>query len=41
MVEPHEPSSEMYAGDEILLVRREGRQFYATALAERRLSPQA
>ena len=41
MVEPHEPSSEIYAGDEILLVRREGRQFYATALAERRLSPQA
>jgi membrane protein implicated in regulation of membrane protease activity len=41
MVEPHEASSELHAGDQILLVRREGLQFYATALAERRLSPQA
>ncbi|WP_435199623.1 YqiJ family protein [Qipengyuania sp. 902] len=39
MVEPHEVSSEIHAGDEVLLVRREGNQFYATALAERRLSP--
>ena len=39
MVEPHEQSSELHAGDEVLLVRREGNQFYATALAERRLSP--
>ena len=39
MVEPHETSSELHAGDEVLLVRREGNQFYATALAERRLSP--
>ena len=39
MVEPHEESSELHAGDEVLLVRREGNQFYATALAERRLSP--
>ena len=40
MVEPHEADSQLLAGDEILLVRREGNQFYATALAERRLSPQ-
>ena len=40
MVEPHEASSELHAGDEVLLVRREANQFYATALAERRLSPQ-
>jgi hypothetical protein len=39
MVEPHEASSELHSGDEVLLVRREGNQFYATALAERRLSP--
>lgn len=39
MVEPHEESSELHEGDEVLLVRREGNQFYATALAERRLSP--
>ncbi len=39
MVEPHERSSEIHAGDEILLVRRDGTTFYATALAERRLSP--
>ncbi|MBX7514073.1 YqiJ family protein [Qipengyuania sp. GH38] len=41
MVEPHEASSELHAGDEVLLVRREGNQFYATALSERRLSPTA
>ncbi|KWV94947.1 YqiJ family protein [Erythrobacter sp. AP23] len=40
MVEPHEASSELHAGDEVLLVRSEANQFYATALAERRLSPQ-
>ena len=39
MVEPHEEASEIHAGDEVLLVRREGNQFYATALSERRLSP--
>ncbi len=39
MVEPHEPLAELHAGDAILLVRREGNQFFATALAERRLSP--
>lgn len=39
MVEPHEQSSELHSGDEVLLVRREKDQFYATALAERRLSP--
>lgn len=39
MVEPHEAASELHAGDEVLLVRREGENFYATALAERRLSP--
>ena len=39
MVEPHEQTSALHAGDEVLLVRREKDQFYATALAERRLSP--
>ena len=39
MVEPHEQSSELHSGDEVLLVRREKDQFYATAVAERRLSP--
>ena len=39
MVEPHEAASEFHEGDEVLLVRREGNTFYATALAERRLSP--
>ncbi|WP_100261407.1 YqiJ family protein [Qipengyuania seohaensis] len=39
MVEPHEAASEIHAGDEALLVRREGNTFFATALAERRLSP--
>lgn len=39
MVEPHEETSALHAGDEVLLVRREKDQFYATALAERRLSP--
>ena len=39
MIEPHEADSLIHAGDEALLVRREGETFYATALAERRLSP--
>ena len=39
MVEPHETASEFHAGDEIVLVRREDNTFFATALAERRLSP--
>ncbi len=39
MVQPHEVSSELRAGDEVLLVRREGDDFYATALSERALSP--
>jgi hypothetical protein len=39
MIEPHEADSEIPAGDEALLVRREGETFYAAALAERRLSP--
>lgn len=41
MVEPHDEASELPAGEEVLLVRRDGTRFYATALAERRLSPQA
>ena len=40
MVEPHEGASELHAGDEVLLVRREDGTFFATAIAERRLSPQ-
>lgn len=39
MVEPHEESSEMLEGDEILLVRRENETFYGVALQERRLAP--
>lgn len=39
MVEPHEDTSEILAGDEVLLVRREGQTFYASPVAERRLSP--
>lgn len=39
MVEPHEEASQLHAEDEILLVRRDGNTFFATALAERRLSP--
>lgn len=41
MVEPHEDDSEMLEGDEVLLVRREGQTFYATATSERRLAPTA
>lgn len=39
MVEPHEDSSEILESDEVLLLRREGQIFYASAVAERRLSP--
>ncbi len=39
MVEPHEDASEIHAGDEVLLLRREGQTFYASATSERRLSP--
>lgn len=39
MVEPHEDTSEILQGDEVLLVRREGQTFYASPVAERRLSP--
>ncbi len=39
MVEPHEASSEMLEGDEVLLVRRENETFYGVALHERRLAP--
>jgi hypothetical protein len=39
MVEPHEDSSEMLEGDELLLVRREGESFYGVPLQERRLAP--
>lgn len=39
MVEPHEQSSLLHAGDQVLLVRRDESLFYATALADRRLSP--
>lgn len=39
MVEPHEAGSEMFEGDEVLLVRREGEAFYGVALQERRLAP--
>ena len=39
MVEPHESDSEIRAGDEILLVRREKEIFYASVLSVRALSP--
>lgn len=38
MVEPHADASELFAGDEILLVRREGEAFFATPLTDRALS---
>ena len=41
MVEPHEASSEILEGDEVLLVRREGQQFFGIPLAERTLAPLA
>ncbi len=39
MVEPHDRASELHAGDEVLLVRREGNLFFAAALHDRALSP--
>lgn len=39
MVEPHEDASVIPAGDELLLVRREGEVFYGVPLAERALAP--
>lgn len=39
MVEPHEDASEIPAGDEVLLVRREGNTFFGVPLAERKLAP--
>ena len=39
MVEPHEASSEMHEGDEVLLVRREDNIFYGLPLQERKLAP--
>lgn len=39
MVEPHEDGSVIPAGDELLLVRREGELFFGVPLAERRLAP--
>ena len=39
MVEPHEAGSEIFQGEEVLLVRREGQVFFGMPLAERRLSP--
>ena len=39
MVEPHEDAGELCAGEEVLLVRREGEGFFASALDIRQLSP--
>lgn len=39
MVEPHEGGSVIPAGDEVLLVRREGQTFFGIPLAERKLAP--
>ncbi|KLI63603.1 YqiJ family protein [Aurantiacibacter marinus] len=39
MVEPHEDSSIIPAGDQVLLVRREGETFFGVPLAERKLAP--
>ena len=39
MVEPHEGASVIPAGDDILLVRREGQTFFGVPLAERKLAP--
>ncbi len=39
MVEPHEDASVIPAGDQVLLVRREGQTFFGVPLAERRLAP--
>lgn len=39
MVEPHEQSSEIHEGEQVLLVRREGQTFFGVPLAERKLAP--
>lgn len=39
MVEPHDQTGQLHAGDEVLLVRREGNLFFAAALHDRALSP--
>lgn len=39
MVEPHEDASSIPAGDQVLLVRREGELFFAVPLADRELAP--
>lgn len=39
MTEPHEASSELHEGDEVLLVRREHNIFYGVPLQERKLAP--
>ncbi len=39
MVEPHDQSEELQAGETVLLVRREGATFYASRLTEPRLAP--
>ncbi len=39
MVEPHEDASVIPAGDDVLLVRREGQTFFGVPLAERKLAP--
>lgn len=39
MVEPHEDASVINAGDNVLLVRREGQTFFVVPLAERTLAP--
>ncbi|QZH74412.1 MAG: YqiJ family protein [Erythrobacter sp.] len=39
MVEPHEDASVIPAGDDVLLVRREGEKFFGVPLAERSLAP--
>ncbi|WP_340588043.1 YqiJ family protein [Erythrobacter alti] len=38
MVEPHEDASVIPAGDQVLLVRREGQTFFGVPLADRKLS---
>ena len=39
MVQPHDADAELHAGEQVLLVRRDEGRFYATALADPRLSP--
>ncbi|VVT12716.1 OB-fold-containig protein [Erythrobacter sp. EC-HK427] len=39
MVEPHEDGSVIPAGDQVLLVRREGQVFFGVPLADRKLAP--